>query len=233
MRTRNVILSVVLLLVLAAGGGAWWLMQSLDGLVKRAIHKWGPEITGVSVRVDSVTIELAAGKGTIRGLAIGNPKGYAAPHALKVGELSLKLDPGSVTKDVIVVKELLIASPDVVYERGPGGDNMSVIQKNVEAWVAKNTGPKQADAGPGKKFVIENLYLRNGRAHFGTTLSAAVPDMHLRDIGKKSNGATAGDVVKQVWGALARGVTSVATSALGAIKDGAKSAGDAVKKLFK
>jgi hypothetical protein len=57
--------------------------------------------------------------------------------------------------------------------------------------------------------------------------------MHLRDIGKKSNGATAGDVVKQVWGARARSVTSVAAGVLGAVKDGAKSAGDAVKQLFK
>jgi hypothetical protein len=233
MKTRNVALIVVLLVALAAGGGAWWFMRSLDGLVKRAIHKWGPQITGVSVKVDSVKIELAAGKGTIRGLVIGNPKGYAAPHALKVGELSLTLDPATVTKDVIVVKELMIASPDVVYERGPGGDNLSVIQKNADAWVAKTAGPKKADAGPGKKFIVENLYLRSGRAHFGTTVSAAVPDMHLRDIGKKSNGATAGDVVKQVWGALARSVTSVAAGVLGAVKDGAKSAGDAVKKLFK
>jgi hypothetical protein len=233
MKTRNVAIAVVLVLAVAAGGGAWWFLQSLDGLVKRAIHRWGPEITGVSVKVDSVKIEVAAGKGAIRGLVIGNPRGYEAPHALKVGELSLTLDAASLTRDVIVLKELTIASPDVVYERGPGGDNLSVIQKNVDAWVAKNAGPKQADAGPGKKFVIENLYLRNGRARFGTTASAAVPDLHLRDVGKKTNGATAGEIVKQVWGALARSVTSLAARALGAVKDGAKAVGESVQKLFR
>jgi hypothetical protein len=233
MKTRNVVIAVVLVLAVGAGGGAWWFLQSLDGLVKRAIHTWGPEITGVSVKVDSVRIEVTEGRGTIRGLVVGNPKGYQAPHALKVGELSLTLDAASLTKDVIVLKQLLIASPEVVYERGPGGDNLSVIQKNADAWVAKNAGPKKAGSGPGRKFVIENLSLRNGRAHFGTTVSAAVPDLHLRDVGKKTNGATAGEIVKQVWGALARSVTSLAARALGAVKDGAKAVGENVQKLFR
>ncbi len=233
MKTRNVVLIVVLLLAVAAGGGAWWFLRSLDDLVKRAIHKWGPEITGVAVKVDSVKIEVAAGKGTIRGLFIGNPRGYEAPHALKVGEISLVLDPATVTKDIVVVKELLVAAPDVVYERGPGGDNLKVIQKNVDTWVAKNAGPKDPKAKPGKKFVIENLFIRDGRAHFGTTASAAVPNMHLRDVGKKTNGATAGEVFKQTWDALLRSMGSLITSLGGAIKDGAKGVGESVQKLFK
>jgi len=233
MKTRNVVLSVVLLAALAAGGGAWWFFRSLDSLVKSAIERYGPQITGVSVKVASVKIELTDGRGTIRGLVIGNPKGYEAPHAVSIGEISLKLDPASVTKDVVVVKELLLAAPDVVYERGPGGDNMAVIQKNVDAWVAKNSGPKQSGASPAKKYVIENLYLRDGRAHFGTTVSAAIPDLHMRDVGKKTNGATAAEVFKQVWGALLRSVGNLATSVGGMLKGGANSATEGIKNLFK
>lgn len=233
MKTRNVVLVVVLLLAVAAGGGAWWFLRSLDGLVKRAIHKWGPEITGVAVRVDSVRIEVTEGRGSIRGLVIGNPKGYDAPQALKVAEIRLTLDPASLAKDVIVVKELLLAAPDVTYQRGPGGDNMAVIQKNVDAWVARNSGPKSADAGPGKKFIVENLIVRDGKAHFGTTLGSPIPNLHMRDVGRKSNGATAGEVFKQTWDALLRSMGSLITSLGGAIKGGAKSVGESVQKLFK
>ena len=233
MKTRNLVFSGVLILVLALGGGAWWFFKSLDSLVKRAIERWGPEITGVTVRVGSVRIEVAQGRGTIRGLVIGNPKGFEAPYALKAAEISVSLDPASLTRDVVVVKELLLASPDVYYVRGPGGDNMSAIQRNVDAWVAQHAGPKSAGSGPGKKFIIENVIVRNGRAHFGTAASAPIPDLHLRDVGKRTNGATAGEVFRQVWAALLRSVGNLAGNLGGAIKDGAKSATGGVRKLFK
>ena len=220
MKTRNVIASVVVVAAVAAGGAAWWLFASLDGLVKQAIERWGPEITGVSVRVESVKIETTAGRGSIRGLVVGNPKGFDAPHALKLGEMRLTLDAASLTKDVVVIKELLLAAPDVVYERGQGSNNLAVIQKNVDAWVAKHAGPKKADDAPGKKFVIENVLVKDGKAHFGTTLSSRMPDLHLRDVGKKSNGATAGEVTKQVWDAMLRSVGNLASRAGTAIKEG-------------
>lgn len=220
MKTRNLILSVVVVFALAAGGAIWWLAASLDGLVKQAIGRWGPEITGVAVRVESVRIEATEGRGTIRGLFVGNPKGFEAPHALKLAEMRLTLDAASITQDVVVLKELLLIAPDVVYERGQGSDNLAVIQKNVDAWVARHSGPKQADAGPGKKFVIENVIIRDGRAHFGSALSSPMPNLHLRDVGKKSGGATAGEVVKQVWGAMLRSVGNLASRAGSAIKEG-------------
>jgi hypothetical protein len=232
MKTRNVVLSAVLAVALAAGGAAWWLFLSLDGLVKQAIQHWGPEITGVAVRVDSVKIEVAEGRGTIRGLYVGNPKGFDAPHALTLGEMRLTLDPASITKDVVVIRELLVAAPDVVYERGHGSDNLSVIQKNIDAWVAKNAGAKKSE-GPGKKFVIEHVIIKDGRAHFGTAVSAPMPDLHLHDVGKKSNGATAGEVVKQVWGAMLHSAGNLASQAGAAIKEGAARVGESVKKLFK
>lgn len=220
MKTRHKILSAFLVIALLAAGGAWWLFASLDGLVKQAIEHWGPEITGVPVKVASVRIEVAEGRGTIRGLVVGNPKGFQAPHALKLGEMRLTLDPASVTRDVVVVRELLLVAPDATYERGQGSDNMAVIQRNVDAWVAKMVGAPKADAGPGKKFIIEHLRIQGGKAHFGTTLSSPMPDLHLRDIGKKTGGASAGEVVKQVWGSMLRSVTGLAGRAGSAIKDG-------------
>lgn len=219
MKTRHKILSAFLIVALLAIGGAWWLFASLDGLVKQAIERWGPEITGVSIKVQSVRIEAAQGRGAIRGLVVGNPKGFKSPQALKLAEMRLTLDPASVTKDVVVIRELVLVAPEVSYERGQGSDNMTVIQRNVDRWVTKHAGAKP-DAGPGKKFVIENLRIQNGKAQLGTTLSVPMPDLHLREVGKKSGGATAGEVVKGVWDAMLRSVTNLAGRAGSAIKDG-------------
>jgi hypothetical protein len=134
---------------------------------------------------------------------------------------------------VVIVKELLVVSPDVVYVRAQGTDNMAAIQKNTDAWVAQHAGPKGAGSGPGKKFIIENLIVRDGRAHFGTAASSPIPDLRLRDVGKKTNGVSAGEVFKQVWGALLRSVGNIASHLGSAIKEGAKSATGGVRSLFK
>lgn len=101
------------------------------------------------------------------------------------------------------------------------------------AEVAKLAGPKKADAGAGKKFIIDHLYVRNAKASYSDTVTLPIPDLHLRDVGKKTNGATAGEVLKEVWGSLSRGATGLASRALDAVKDGANSVLDGARKLFK
>src|SRR5512146_2427424 len=101
MRARNVIVLAVALILLAGGGALWWLYASRDALIKRAIEHFGPELTGVSVRVASVKLEPLDGRGAIKGLEIGNPPGYKAPHAISLGEIALAVEPSSLTSSVV------------------------------------------------------------------------------------------------------------------------------------
>ena len=239
MKLRHPILIAVGVVVLAVAGGLLWLYSSLDSLVKTAIEQYGPEITQVSVQVARVTLAPTDGKGSIQGLRLGNPKEFSTGTSLKAGEISLQVDPASLASDVIVIREVVIQSPEVTYESSQAGNNLETIQKNVEAYVARLGNGKKADSAPKKKFIIENLYIRDGRVNVNTaltagkTLSSGIPNLHLRDIGKKSNGATAGDVTKQVWDALVRSTGSAVSSVGGAIKNGAKSIVEGAKRLFK
>jgi hypothetical protein len=238
MKLRNTVLAVAAVLVLAIGGGLIWLYASLDSLVQAAIEKYGPEITQVSVQVSRVTLAPADGRGTIQGLRLGNPKGFKTDNSFQAGEISLKIDPASLTKDVIVITEVVIQSPEVTYESGSAGNNLETIQKNIERYVARFGAGKQ-DAGPKKKLIIENLYIRDGKVNvntaltIGKTVSSSIPNLHLRDIGRKSNGASAGEVAKEVWDALLRSTGSVVSSLGGAIKEGAKDLVESARKLFK
>lgn len=227
------LIGVLVVLLVIVAGALWWIYSSKDELVREAIEKFGPEITGVAVSVRKVQLDLLDGKAMIGGLRIGNPKGYSAPDALKLGEMRLTLDPASITKDVIVVKEVVLVSPDVTWERANGVSNVEAIQKNIDAYVARTLGAseKKSDA-PAKKFVIEHLYVKDAKVHYGTALSMPLPDLHLRDIGKKSNGATAGEVAKQTWDAIAQGAMNLASRAGTAVKEGAQSVVKGVKGLF-
>jgi uncharacterized protein involved in outer membrane biogenesis len=243
---KKILLGIAVVVLLGIAGGAWWLFSSLDSVVASAIRKYGPQITGVSVKLSRVKIMPADGTASLRGLVVGNPKDFRTEHALSLGEISMKLDIGSLTKDVILIKEISIIKPDVTYEYAPGGSNLDAIQRNVNRYVAENLGGKNEskDKGTGKKFIIENLYVKDGKANVsseilkGKPMVVTLPDLHLRDIGKKSNGATAGEATKQVLGAITQSATK-ATSSLnlsGAgdiVKKGAESAGEKIKGLLK
>jgi hypothetical protein len=240
---KKILLGIAVVILLAIGGGAWWLYSSLDQLVGSAIRKYGSEITGVSVKLSSVKITPADGTATLRGLVVGNPKDFNTEHSLSLGEISMSLDTGSLTKDVILIKEISIIRPDITYEYATRGSNVDVIQRNVDRFVAERLGANDQTKGKGagKKLIIENFYIRGGKINASATvvqgkaLSVPLPDLHLRDIGKKSNGATAGEAVKQILGAVTQSVTrAVGNLSLGAAADTLKKgAGDTLKGLFK
>jgi hypothetical protein len=218
---------------LAAGGAAWWLYASRDSLVKHAIEGLGPQLTGVTVKVKRVMLEPVDGKGAIMGLEVGNPAGFKSARALTLGEMRLAIDYSTLTSSVVRIKEISLQGPVLTYEAGANGDNLTAIQKHIDAQVAKLAGPQGAASGAGRKFIIDHIHVRDARVQFGDTLGLPMPNVHLRDVGKKSNGASAGEVVKAVWGAVAGGATNVASRAGGAVKAGAKSVLEKARSLFK
>src|SRR5690606_27466566 len=86
-RMKRWALGLAILLAVAAGG-LWWAWNSLDFVVKAAIEHYGPRALGVPVAVREVRISTADGRGTIRGLEVGNPPGYSAPRALRAGTIT-------------------------------------------------------------------------------------------------------------------------------------------------
>lgn len=237
--SRKTLLGLLGAVLIIVAGAAFWLFNSLDALVQAGIEKFGPEVTQVSVKVGSVRLDPANGEGEISGLRLGNPKGFKTESALKVGTIRLRMDPTSIAGEVVLIHEVIIQSPDVTYESGAAGNNLETIQKNIESYVARFSGARKDDAAPKKKLVIENLYIRDARVSvntaltIGQTVSSPVPDLHLRDIGKREGGASPDEAMKQVWGALVRSTGNVVSKIGGAITEGAKSAVDSVKKLFK
>ena len=237
MRVRNVVLLAVALLVLAAGGAAWWLYASRDALIKRAIERFGPELTGVSVKVASVKLEPLDGRGAINGLEVGNPKGYQAPHALSLGEMRLAVDPASLTSDVVHIRELSLEAPSIVYERGPGGDNLTAIQKHIESALPK-AEPAKGDGTAEKKakerrFIVDRVQVRKAKVSYGGAVDLDVPDLTLRDLGKKTGGATAAQITQEVWTAVTRQALAAAPASIRGLEERAKGAVDRLKGLLR
>ncbi len=244
---KKLLLGMLLLIVLGVGGGLWWAYRSMDGLVASAIRSYGPEITGVKVKLGSVKIVPAEGTATLQGLELGSPKGFKADHVLVLDDVKATLDVSTLTSDVVIIKELVINKPDIIYEKGAGGtSNIDALLLNVNSYVAQRLPGTQSPASgkaPGRKFVIDNVYLRNCKASLShpllgnSTVGVALPDLHLTGVGRKSNGATMDEVTRQILAALSQSLGRAAGNinlggAVDGIKGGAQSAGDKLKGLF-
>ncbi len=253
MRKLLIIGGVVLTVVV---GAVVFLFSSLDGIVKKIIEEAGTQVAGVKVSVGGVKISLSEGKASISGLSVANPPGFSSDPAFKLGEISVTLDTGSINKNPVVVKEVVVASPAVAYELGSGGSNLDALQKNVQAFTAKHGGGKsEAKAEPAKstdakseekKLVIDRLAITGGQVKLaaggipGAATTAKLGDIVLTGIGKDSGGASSAQVAQKVLDALVNGAVKSATSlgnVLGNVGDKAKElvpgdAGSAIKGLL-
>lgn len=227
--------ATALLLLLA--GGLFWLRGNLDGLVKEAIATQGSAMTQAEVSVGAVEIRASDGTGIIRDLSVGNPAGFKTAHAVKVGEIEIGIDIASLTREVVIIRKVAIRSPDVIYEKGEVMTNLDAIQQNIAAYLGPSA--KKSDGG-GKKLIVEELTLRDGRAQAsaaflqGKTVSVALPDITLRNLGRAKGGLLPGELGREIAQALQQKLSS-AISFEGLARSAGQAldrAGSAVKGLF-
>lgn len=212
------ILGGVLLVIAVIVGVVFYTATQLDSLVEAGIERFGPRALGASVEVGSVDISIEDGKGTIRNVLIGNPEGFKSPNSFSLGEITVQIDPETMVSDTIVLKEISVVAPQVTYEVSAGkGTNIAAIQRNIQAFAKSNgaAGPgEQEIEKEGKKLIIDRFSLTDGVVTLAATeldarqLSAPLPPIRLTDIGRKSNGATAADAMRQVFAVLAPAIVN-------------------------
>jgi hypothetical protein len=207
MKTANKIgagIAAVVVIVVVAAVYVW---SSLDSLVAGAIEKYGSQVTQTRVEVDGVEIALTSGAGSISGINVGNPAGFNREHIFTLSNLSVAIDTKTVTEPVVVINEVRIQAPQVFYEiNDQGKSNIDALKQNMQQATAASGDT--ADSGGETKVIISKLIIDQGKidariAALGDKgLSAKLPRIELTDIGKKSGGASAAEVAKQVSDAL-------------------------------
>jgi len=217
----------------------------LGAIVKAAVETLGPEVTQTEVRLKSVSLSPFSGNGSIRGIFIGNPAGFKTPSAFQLNSVRMAVDLKSLRGNRVVVKEMVVDGPEVTFEGSLSGSNLSRIQKNVESFVPAS--PKGKGEKPKKEMKVEiGLFkVTNGKVNLsltalgGKSLSVPLPDIELRDIGRKSGGATVGEAAKEMFGAITGAATKAVAGAGNLLKGGTekldsagKAAAGMVKGLF-
>jgi hypothetical protein len=237
---KKVLLFGAIGIVLLAVIGLVVFVAYLDAMVKAGIETVGPKITGTTVTVESVKLLFLTGEGRIKGLVIGNPKGYQSLSAFKLGDARVKVNVPSALTDKLIIEEIVVDAPDVTYEVVVARSNIAQIQENVSAF-GRSLGGGESAPKPAKevnahqkKVQINDFIVRNGRVNastLGQNVTLPLPDIHLRDIGKESGGVTAEKAAAEAFAALNRSVVQSVAGAGKALEKGAEAAGEAAKSV--
>jgi hypothetical protein len=236
---KALIAAVVVVAVLA--GLAFFAYNRLDLVVKVALEYYGPDVTGVPVKVGDVEISPHNGRGRLRNLEIGNPAGFSAARAARFADVILEVDPATLRSPVVRVQAIGVDAPTIVYERGDKTTNLDVISRNIEAYVKRSGEPERKPGGGGKRlYVIDRLLIRGAKVTMtspalrGQGVTFDLPDIELRDIGARQNGVTASQAASIVANAIVARIAQRVISSIDLLrKGGVEGAVDALKGLVR
>ncbi|HEX9137616.1 MAG TPA: hypothetical protein VF905_11835 [Nitrospirota bacterium] len=210
-RGRKILIIVGVLAVVLASVIVF-IATNLDRIVLSAIEHYGSQATKTRVRVAKVSIKLSHGSGSIEGLTVASPPGFPSPHMLSLGSISVRIDPETVITNPVIIDDVRIISPQVVYETNDDRvSNMEVLKKNLQSQGAaaqKRPPAGRKKSGEEKRIRIKKLVIEDARVNVRVAGPGRQPPtltlkkVEISNIGGEA-GATPEEAAKQIANALA------------------------------
>lgn len=234
---RFTLIGIVVLLLAAYVVGDLF----LGAIVTKGVNTFAPRYTHSSVVLRAADISPLTGGGTLTGLTVGNPKGWSPRNALSFGSIRVRVVPSSLWHHPVVVKEIVIDKPVVLYETKLVASNLGDLLSNIEG--SSGGGSPSGSSGDDTRFEIRRFRLEGGVIRLGvgpTAVSLPLPPITLENLGTSQGGITGGQLALAVMHELTGNVAAATTraagklgSTLGAAADnGAKDAFGRLKGLF-
>lgn len=191
-------------------------------------------MTQTAVNVEDVSVSILSGEAEIKSFFLGNPKGFKSTQAMKVGSVAVDIDEDTITKDPIVINKIEIIAPEITYEKISGSDNFQALLNNIKQSVKSEKSAEvktaQGEEKAGKKIIIDNVIIKDGKVNLtmaalaGKTITAPLPDIHLKDIGREKKGATPAEAFEKIFASLYSSIN--ADSVTQVFNEGLKQFGD-------
>ena len=166
---KKILLVLVLLAVAAAAAIYFVGSAALNKGIKHGVETVGPDVTQTPVTLADVNISVLSGKGTLKGLNVGNPEGYKSENIFALGQIDIEVDTSTVFSDKIIINKIHIRQPEISYEKTFTSSNVKKLLDNIEQF----TGPKgetsedapAEESGTQKQIVIKQLIIRGRGSH--------------------------------------------------------------------
>lgn len=209
----GVVIVVIVILLVVFG------ISNLGPIIKAAVNTYGPKITKTDVRLGDVGFSIFSGEAKMKDFYLGNPKGFKSPEAMTVNSFYVDVVETSLTGNPIVINKIEVVAPEITYEKKGKTDNFQTILNAVKQSAktekaAEKKTKKTEDTGGGKKIIINDFIITKGKVNLvspipgGESVSAALPDIHIKDIGKEKEGITPAEAFEIVFAELYKGIQS-------------------------
>jgi hypothetical protein len=214
---------------------------SLNKIVEKGITTFGSQITLTEVTLEESNISLFSGEGELKGLVIGNPKGFSSNNALSLDRIKVSVDVKSIFTDNILIKQILIDGPKITYELAGKKSNIQAILNNIDSPEKKEEKVEKTESkkkGSQKKVIIDLLKITNGKISLAMTglggkgASLEFSDLTMRGLGREKGGLTPKEAVFEIFNSLNKGVSGAVSVSGGNLKDKTKNLLEGVKGLF-
>ena len=203
-----------------------------------AVKTFVPKMTGTPVSIGKVDFRPFSGFVSIHDLKIGNPKGFSDGNVFSLGTISVSLQTGTLLKDKIIIKDILIDNVSVTYEWANGTSNIAQIQKNTSSeTTAVKEQPKKVESTQksSKTVVIKNFVLKDAEVSAdisGIKMTLPLPSIKLKDIGENKP-STPEEIFTTILEIFSKETLHAVTKATGEIvKSGAKGIGKFIENIF-
>ena len=199
-------LVAIVIAVLIAVGLAWYF---IDAIAKTGIEKGATYALGVETTVDKLSLSLLKGTMTMDGLTVSNPEGYTTPHLIRSGRFDLKVDPGTVLKDKVVINQFHLDGLDMnIEQKGLRQSNVSVIMGNLKRLKGpdKQEPEKPKEEPSGKKVVVDRIVIENvvANIHLASmgSKTVKVPRIELEKVSNDSDGIAVSELTARLLPAI-------------------------------
>ncbi len=227
-RIRIVLVALVALLIAAIVVTAVY----AEEIVRRVVERGGSQATQVEVTLDQVQLRgVFGGVVGLRGLRVNNPSGFTTDYLFDLEGVRVSVDPASLRSDPLVIREIIIEGPRVIYEYRDRATNLGRVQRSINAFVGERPdADPDAPVDRGRRMIIEDFQFRDARiAVMAPVLDrdagVNIPAIRLQNIGKERGGIYADEALAEVYSRLHQRVAGeVAGLGLGEISAYARQA---------
>ncbi|MEN8661996.1 MAG: hypothetical protein ABF330_05835 [Lentimonas sp.] len=199
------ILLVLVLLAVAAAAVYFAGSAALNKGIKYGVETVGPDVTQTPVTLADVNISVLSGKGTLKGLNVGNPEGYKSENIFALGQIDIEVDTSTVFSEKIIINKIHIRQPEISYEKTFTSSNVKKLLDNIEQFTgSKSETPEDApteDSGAQKPIVIKQLIIEGGLVYVGALgigQEIALPRIEMNNIGEEGSDTNIADVLDVV-----------------------------------
>ncbi len=202
--------------------GAVVFKLSLNTITEIGVRKGGSAVLGVPVRLEDADVSLG-GSVELYGLELGSPEGYDAAQMFEVDHVHAEVELTSLISDEIVVQNVLIDGPGMIFEFAGGKTNWAVLMEQLQSEAEEQPEQPPETGATGKNMRIDHVMVKNGDVSLvgipGVNKSTLpLPKVELHDIGKGEESKSVRETMLTLVGNLYKNVLTVLDGVLPAEK---------------